>query len=248
LCGKRAVIAILLQHPAAAWHPAPMETPHALLPVPAPTGAARAWAALTGLVAVAALALQYGLLLQTVGAEAGSGQATLRLLGYFTILSNIGVAAVCLARLRGSRSGLAAPAPSAAVALYIGITGLVYALVLRPLWQPQGWQWWADIGLHTAVPVLYLLGWLAGPHVGLRWRQLGGALVFPAVYLGWALLVGRWSGHYPYPFLDLGLLGGATVARNAAVVAAAFIAVGALLWRLDARLAHRAQGAPTRRS
>lgn len=201
-----------------------METPHALLPVPAPTGAARAWAALTGLVAVAALALQYGLLLQTVGAEAGSGQATLRLLGYFTILSNIGVAAVCLARLRGSRSGLAAPAPSAAVALYIGITGLVYALVLRPLWQPQGWQWWADIGLHTAVPVLYLLGWLAGPHVG------------------------RWSGHYPYPFLDLGLLGGATVARNAAVVAAAFIAVGALLWRLDARLAHRAQGAPTRRS
>ncbi|WP_422505542.1 Pr6Pr family membrane protein [Stenotrophomonas sp. GZD-301] len=225
-----------------------MDTDHALPPVPAPTVAARAWAALTGLVAVAALALQYGLLLQTVGAAAGNGQATLQLLGYFTILSNIAVAAVCLARLRGSRSGLAAPAPSAAVALYIGITGLVYALVLRPLWQPQGWQWWADVGLHTAVPLLYLLGWLAGPHVGLRWRDLAGALVFPTLYLGWALLVGRWSGHYPYPFLDLGVLGGATVARNAAVVAAAFIVVGALLWRLDARLARRAQVAPTRRS
>lgn len=117
-------------------------------PIPSPSPRARALAGLTGLTAIAALVLQYALLLQTVGATAGTGQALLRLLGYFTILSNIGVAAVCLARLRGRRDGMAAPAASAAVALYIGITGLVYVLVLRGLWHPQGAQWWADTGLH----------------------------------------------------------------------------------------------------
>lgn len=208
-------------------------------PIPSPSPRARALAGLTGLTAIAALVLQYALLLQTVGATAGTGQALLRLLGYFTILSNIGVAAVCLARLRGRRDGMAAPAASAAVALYIGITGLVYVLVLRGLWHPQGAQWWADTGLHYAVPVLYLLGWLAGPHGCLRWRQLGWALLFPAIYLGWALLVGRWSGQYPYPFLDLAALGAATVARNALVVGLAFVALGALLWRIDARLGAR---------
>ncbi|WP_312238026.1 Pr6Pr family membrane protein [Stenotrophomonas sp.] len=208
-------------------------------PLPAPSTRARALAGLTALTAIASVALQYALLLQTVGATAGTGQALLRLLGYFTILSNIGVAAVCLARLRGRSDGMAAPAARAAVALYIGITGLVYVLVLRTLWHPQGAQWWADTGLHYAVPVLYLLGWLSGSHGGLRWRQLGAALLFPAVYLGWALLVGRWSGQYPYPFLDLAALGAATVARNALVVGLAFVALGALLWRIDARLGAR---------
>lgn len=204
-----------------------------------PTLPARAWAGLTALTAIASVALQYALLLQTMGASAGPGQALLRLLGYFTILSNIGVAAVCLARLRGRRDGMAAAAPAAAVALYIGITGLVYVVVLRPLWHPQGWQWWADSGLHYAVPVMYLLGWLAGPHGQLGRRQFGAALLFPALYLGWALLVGRWSGQYPYPFLDLAALGPAGVARNAAVVALVFVVVGALLWRIDMRMGAR---------
>lgn len=208
-------------------------------PLPAPSPRARALAGITALTAIASLVLQYALLLQTVGATAGTGQALLRLLGYFTILSNIGVAAVCLARLRGRGDGMAAPAASAAVALYIGITGLVYVLVLRPLWHPQGAQWWADTGLHYAVPVLYLLGWVMGPHGHLQARQLAWAMLFPALYLGWALLVGRWTGHYPYPFLDLAALGAATVARNALVVGLAFAAFGALLWRIDARLGAR---------
>lgn len=219
---------------------AQQHAPAAARSAPPSTGA-RAWAGLTALVAIAAVALQYALLLQAVGPSAGNGQATLRLLGYFTILSNIGVAAVGLARLRGRSDGMAGPTASAAVALYIGITGLVYVLVLRTLWHPQGWQWWADTGLHYAVPTLYLLGWVAGPHGRLRWRQLGMALWFPLLYLGWALLVGRWSGQYPYPFLDLAALGAGAVARNALVVGLAFLAFGALLWRIDAWLGHRSR-------
>lgn len=128
----------------------PTELPHAL----------RALAGFTAAIAVVALLLQYHLLLRTPGL--GAADATLRYLGYFTILSNIGVAAVCLALARGRREGLAGPVPRAAVALFIGITGLIYVIILRPLWHPQGAQWWADTGLHYGVPVLYLLGWLAG--------------------------------------------------------------------------------------
>jgi len=203
----------------------------------APTPALRAWAGLTAVIAVASLLLQYHLLLRTPGL--GTADATLRYLGYFTILSNIGVAAVCLALARGRGDGLAGPVPRAAVALFIGITGLIYVIILRPLWHPQGAQWWADAGLHYAVPVLYLLGWLGGPHGGLHRRGLLGALAFPTVYLGWALLVGRVSGQYPYPFLDLGTLGLVLVLRNVLAVAVVFVVCGGLLWWLDGALAQR---------
>ena len=116
-------------------------------PVPAVltlTPALRAWAGLTAVIAVSSLLLQYHLLLRTPGL--GTADATLRYLGYFTILSNIGVAAVCLALVRGRGDGLAGPVPRAAVALFIGITGLIYVIILRPLWHPQGAQWWADGG------------------------------------------------------------------------------------------------------
>ncbi len=197
----------------------------------------RGWAALTALVAVGALGLQYALLLQSP--ELSVGQATLRLLGYFTILSNIGVGMVCTARAAGVRAGAGAALPAAAVALYISITGLVYVLILQGLWQPRGLQRWADNGLHYAVPLMYLCGWLCGPHARLPWRSIGLALLFPAAYLGWALLLGRLTGHYPYPFLDLTALGGRQVAINALNVGAAFVAVAGVLWAIERRLARR---------
>ena len=204
---------------------------------PSTPPALRTWAGLTAVVAVASLLLQYHLLLRIPGT--GAAEATLRYLGYFTILSNIGVAVVCVALACGRRTGLAAPVPRVAVALFIGITGLIYVIILRPLWHPQGAQWWADAGLHYAVPVMYLLGWLAGPHGRLPRRGLAGVLAIPIVYLGWALLVGQLSGQYPYPFLDLGALGIGLVARNVLAVAVVFIVAGALLWWLDAALAAR---------
>lgn len=199
--------------------------------------ALRGWAGLTAAVAVGSLLLQYALLLRTPGL--GAVEATLRYLGYFTILSNIGVATVCLALACGRRTGLAGPVARAAVALFIGITGLIYVTLLAPLWDPQGAQWWADTGLHYAVPVMYLVGWLAGPHGGLHRRGLLAALVFPTVYLGWALLVGRLSGQYPYPFLDLSALGVGLVVRNVLAVAVLFVVSAGVLWWLDGTLAAR---------
>src|SRR5262245_19716420 len=82
---------------------------------------------------------------------------------YFTILSNILVAGCLTAVALDLRSSLAAllrrQAVLAAAALYIGVTGLVYALILSGIWEPTGWQLVADAILHYAMPLLYLAYW-----------------------------------------------------------------------------------------
>ena len=200
-------------------------------------------------VSLASFVLQYVLLVRLTLDTVGPGFATVRFLSYFTILSNLAVICATASAALDARGPLAAywltPRPLGAIALYIGVTGTVYVTVLRHLWQPTGAQWWADSGLHYATPALYLGWWLACvPHARLAWRDVPAWLVFPAVYLAWALFRGTWAHEYPYPFIDVAALGAAAVARNAAGVMALFVAFGALLVGLDRvllpRLAPRA--------
>ena len=74
--------------------------------------------------------------------------------GYFTVLTNLLVASV---------TGLVAmrwPVPAGvafAVTLAIMMVGVIYHLLLAGLTNPVGLGWWADQGLHSAVPVLMLV-------------------------------------------------------------------------------------------
>ena len=187
----------------------------------------RGWAALTALMAAASLLLQYLLLVQGPGAAAGIGVATLRFFGYFTILSN---------RLSASDVGGWSLAECSSrrwrrAALCIGVTACVYVLALQGLWQPTGLQWWVDAGLHYVVPALFLLGWLLLlPHGELRWRALGGVLLVPLAYLGWAMLVAAMTGQAPYPFLELQRTGLAAFLLNVLRVAGVFVVGWTLLW------------------
>ena len=191
----------------------------------------RGWAALTALMAAASLLLQYLLLVQGPGAAAGIGVATLRFFGYFTILSNLAVCVGCGWVVLGR---VLKPAVAASLALCIGVTACVYVLALQGLWQPTGLQWWVDAGLHYVVPALFLLGWLLLlPHGELRWRALGGVLLVPLVYLGWAMLVAAMTGQAPYPFLELQRLGLAAFLLNVLRVAGVFVVGWTLLWGLD---------------
>lgn len=194
---------------------------------------ARLLAAGVGLVALAALGLQYALLLALPG-NGGVLAATVRFFSYFTILSNVGVALVCLRTALGRDAGRPVPRLQGLVALSIGVTGLVYVTVLAALWQPQGLQWWADTALHRVVPLLYL-GWWLGcvPHGALRWRDALGWLLFPLAYVLWVLVRGLVVHEVPYPFLDPALHGVAGVLRNALWVTLVFVALGALLVGVD---------------
>lgn len=203
-------------------------------------GIGKAMAGATAAVALAALVLQYVLLLALTRDNIGAALGTLRFFSYFTILSNIGVALVCLTAAVGRGGFFARSDVRGAVALYIGVTGLIYATILRHLWQPQGAQWWADSGLHYASPLLYLAWWLAfAPHGALGWRTLPRWLLFPLGYLVWVLVRGAWFGEYPYPFIDVGQLGLGRAGVNALGVLLAFLALGSALAWIDGLLARR---------
>ena len=208
------------------------------------TGLARAFAGVVAMVAIGALLLQYALLLELEADGVGAGLATVRFLSYFTILANGLVAFVAVpAAINATPRADAFFARSrvlAGIALYIGVTGIVYTAILRHLWQPQGPQWWADTGLHYATLLLYVSWWLFGVrHGDLRPADVSRWLLFPGAYLAWCLLRGAWVHEYPYPFLDVDALGLAIVLRNAVGVLALFVVVGMLLVAIDRMLAKR---------
>ena len=192
-----------------------------------------------------ALALQFYLTLNLSLANGMSLlQGTANYFSYFTILSNLIVALV----LTGSRwspnsrwgSCFARPTTQSAAAVYITIVGLVYSLVLRGIWDPQGLQKLVDVLLHDLLPVLYLVFWFAFVQKNkLRWVDALWWLVFPTLYCGYLLVRGSRTGWYPYPFLHAANLGYAGVARNGFMLLFAFLALGLVLIAIAKGLSRR---------
>jgi hypothetical protein len=211
-----------------------------MLSSPGIGAAGRGFAALVALVAVASLILQYVLILGVTRENLGPALGTLRYFSYFTILSNIAVALVAMHAALAWPGFFSRLTVRGGVALYIAVTGGIYFFILRHLWSPQGAQWWADTGLHYAVPLLYLVWWLGCvPHGGLFWRQVGMWLAFPALYVCWAFVRGAWVQEYPYPFIDVSQLGWSKVLTNSAGMLLLFVAVGLVLVAVDRLLGHR---------
>lgn len=161
------------------------------------------------------------------------GETLLRFFSYYTILTNILVAVYCtvLSVSPSGRLGLffSRPETATAVAVYITVVGLVYNLVLRHLWRPDGWQWLVDELLHVGVPLLFILYWLiAVPKSGLYYKGIGAWLIYPAVYAVCIFLRGAGSGFYPYPFVDVAALGYPRTLLNSVVLAGGFLLVSAL--------------------
>jgi len=173
-----------------------------------------------------------------------------RLVSYFTIQSNllVAVTAVQLARdpLRDGRWWR----PVRAAALVgITVTGLVHFVLLRPLLDLHGASWAADKLLHMVVPLLAVVGWLlVGPRPRAPWRDALTVLVWPVAWLAWTLVVGARTGWYPYPFLDVGARGAASVAVVCVALTVLFLALAAGLSALDRRMppvpVRRAAAAP----
>lgn len=200
----------------------------------------RVGAAIVAAVASFSLLLQYVLLIAKTQGTIGPLAGTVQFFGYFTILTNLAIVAVAATAAMGAGGFFARPRVRAGVALYIAVTGLIYVLILRHLWQPQGADWVADTGLHYVMPVLYLAWWvLAVPHGKLQFRDLLKWLLFPLVYLGWALLVGAMIGLYPYPFINLAALGWGRTLANAVGVLFGFLVLGGVILALDGLLGRR---------
>ncbi|MBO9591344.1 MAG: Pr6Pr family membrane protein [Niabella sp.] len=169
------------------------------------------------------------------------GETLLRFFSYYTILTNLLVAlyGTLLLVMPSGRLGslLRQPGTATAIAVYITIVGLVYNLVLRRLWSPEGWQWLVDELLHVGVPLLFILYWLVGvSKSALRWKQIPGWLTYPAVYAICIFLRGAQSGFYPYPFIDVTVLGYPRALLNSIVLTGGFLLVSAVFVGLGRRL------------
>jgi hypothetical protein len=116
---------------------------------------------------------------------------------------------------------------------------IIYAIVLRPVVELPG-PWWvaSDIGLHYLAPVMTLAGWIAfGPRRRIELGTVARAMVWPALWCSWTLGHGAVTGWYPYPFIDVPVLGYPRALANAAVVIILLLACCAGAWVADRRLA-----------
>jgi hypothetical protein len=203
----------------------------------------RIYAAVGALLGWFALALQlYLMLVQAPGPE--RLEAVITYFSFFTILTNILAALVFTAIALQSKGGwgqwLCRPFVQAATAVYIAVVGMVYQLLLRQLWNPQGAQWVADVLLHSMIPVGYVLYWLLfAPRAGLNWKDAVVWLTYPAVYLVYILARGAMSGLYPYPFVDVNVLGYAGVLTRAAGFLLVFLGMGFLVVTVGRRMRAR---------
>lgn len=157
---------------------------------------------------------------------------------FFTVLTNT-LAVVVLSYARVSRDSpskrfFLAPVISSGIAVSILVVGLAYNLLLRHLWQPEGFQFIADELLHDVMPVLFFIfWWRCVPKGDLRLKHIGGWVIYPLVYFAYALLRGDLLGQYQYPFIDVSTLGYPQVFVNAGGILMGFVLIALAVVGLD---------------
>lgn len=171
-----------------------------------------------------ALIAQYVLHIQN--GTVSLAETNARFFTYFTILTNLMVAIYFTLLLRPEPPKLIATRGIlTAITSYITMVGLSYQLLLRHIWQPQGLQWLVNELLHTVIPLAVIIYWFYNERTHPRFRQIGGWLIFPFLYLIVILIRGHYSQWYPYPFIDVTVLGLSKVLTNAIWLFAAFILI-----------------------
>jgi uncharacterized membrane protein YhdT len=206
---------------------------------------ARFFAAAIAILGWYGLALQF-YIARLTAAGAGTPATTwaINYFSYFTIQTNL-LVAIFFTLAAGTASSklrnfATRPTVQCALAVYIAIVGIVYALVLRDLWNPEGMHKIADVILHEAIPLLYLLYWFVFARKdknSLSFSDVPRWLGFPAFYLTYTLVRGSITGFYPYPFIDVRTIGYPGAFLNATILVVVFLGLGLLLVAIGHRIA-----------
>jgi hypothetical protein len=158
---------------------------------------------------------------------------------FFTIQSNIvvGVTSLLLA-VRRERSSFVFQVFRLIGVVGIALTFIVFHVALRELQDLTGQAAVADFLLHTASPILCVVGWIVfGPRGLTSPRVVWSTLVFLLAWGAFTLIRGAVIDWYPYPFMDPSDAGYARVALNLTLIGATFVALAAGAHWLDGRLA-----------
>ena len=194
-----------------------------------------------GYLAVTAISGWFALVLQfplSVAVSRSNGMsrfgAVVTYFSFFTILTNVLVAVgiTCYLCIPTSTWGrfFARATVQSGLAAYIATVGVVYSLLLRQIWNPEGLQKIADALLHDVVPVLYVLYWIVFVSRNpLPWKSVLFWLWYPLAYLSYTLVRGAFYNWYPYPFVDVGSVGYERVFLNASLMVVAFSTLGLVM-------------------
>ncbi len=193
-----------------------------------------AYTALTVIIIWFALVLQFSI---SIPAYLSAGYTTIgtivQIISFFTILSNL-LVVICLTVLLikpklAWGSFFSRGTVLTSIAVYITVVGVIYSLLLRQLWHPEGWFKLADELLHTINPLLFIIYWLAFvPKAGLKWVNILPWLWYPFAYFIYILIRGAVTGEYPYPFMNVADFGYVKVTINCLLVLLVFAGFGAL--------------------
>lgn len=162
------------------------------------------------------------------------GELLLRFIGFFTITTNTIVALSFTAFAFNAKSSgkqfFSKPSSAYAIAVFIAVGGFIYNAILRFLWEPQGFQLLIDELLHTVQPFLYIVFWLLFvPKDELRFMDFLKWLLYPLLYFLYVIILGAVTGHYPYPFFDVSILGYGKVLLTAVGVFFVFLLIAAIV-------------------
>jgi Co/Zn/Cd efflux system component len=187
-----------------------------------------------------ALVLQLYLII--INRTAGLPETIVRYFSFFTILTNIlaatGFTLLCFKKEQDSF--FTRPKALTATAVYITIVGLIYNTILRFQWAPEGMQRLVDELLHTIIPVGFIIFWIKFvPKQNINWKDIFPWLIYPLLYIVYTILRGSSAKWYPYPFVDVMVLGYNRVFINSGMVCAVFIFFALLFVKIAKMMSKR---------
>ncbi len=161
-------------------------------------------------------------------------ETLIRYFSYFTINTNLIVTSCSsfLLLAPNSRPGrfFSKQPVKAAITIYIIIVAIVYNILLRQIWNPEGLQLAVDELLHLVIPILFLLYWLFYSFKNeLKWKHALKWMLYPLIYGIILLCRGYLSGFYPYPFIDMNVLGINKTLLNVAGFVFVFLFAGIII-------------------
>jgi len=182
-----------------------------------------------------AVLAQYYLMIKNY--PASIAETTIRFFSFFTILTNLLVAAYfTLIAIKTKSFFLRAvynPGTLTAITTYITVVGLVYQIILRPLWEPKGFQRIVDEMLHSLIPVLVILYWYLYENKSLvSYKSIPKWLIYPLIYLICILVRGQFFNFYPYPFINVTNIGLSKVILNSLLLTGLFVALSAIFIKI----------------
>ena len=175
-----------------------------------------------------AVVIQFDLMMASRAASIP--ETIVRFFSFFTILTNTLVAGYfsCIAYNEFKKNQTKSQNLNSltAITVYITIVGLVYQILLRNTWSPTGSQKVVDELLHSVNPLLVIGYWyFNSKQKTLNYNKIWQWLIYPLVYLVYVIVRGHFSNFYPYPFLNVPVIGYPKMIINSVGITFLFILV-----------------------